>query len=314
MSMLTPRWLRLSLLGALAAVFVSFGEAADAQPNPQPRAVEAPIRVMTFNIRYDNPADGPDAWPHRSEGVAGLIRFHDPDLLGLQEAQRHQLEELQRLLPRYGWFGLPRADGGPSDEYSAILYRTERFDLLDHGTFWLSETPAAAGSRGWDARLPRIATWGRFRDRSSGETLMQINTHFDHIGVQARAESARLLKRWLAETAGELPILLTGDFNAPPESEPIRILADTSAPPALRDAWAVSDDPPYGPNSTWNAFRSIEPGRRIDFIFVGNGVRVLKHAILSDTLEGGRFPSDHLPVLADVVIEAEAGSSTPPRP
>lgn len=263
---------------------------------------EASFRVMTFNIRYNNPGDSLNAWPHRRDGVGTLIRFHDPDLLGLQEAQRNQLDDLQRLLPGYAWFGLPRNDGGPGDEYSAILYRTDRFELLGQGTFWLSETPEVARSRGWDAALPRIATWGRFRDRVTGRTVLHVNTHFDHMGVRAREESARLLRGWLGRNAGSLPVVVTGDFNAGPGSAPIQLLVDASATPRLRDALEVSLDPPYGPSSTWNGFRAIEPGRRIDFVFVGDRVRVLEHAILAETLDGVHFPSDHLPVLAEVEL------------
>ena len=287
----------------LLALFCALAGVAVLVPGPAAAHPERPLRVMTFNIRFNNPADSLDAWPHRREGVAALIRFHDPDLVGLQEAQRNQLDDFERLLPGYAWFGLPRADGGPTDEYSAILYRPDRLELLGHGTFWLSETPDVAGSRGWDADLPRIATWGRFHDRSTGDTLIHLNTHFDHLGERARAESARLLKRRLAEIAGDLPVVVTGDFNAPPDSEPIRILTESSAPLRLVDARELSSEPPYGPNSTWNAFREVEPGRRIDFVFVGNGVRVLEHAVLSETLPSGRFPSDHLPVLAEVVVE-----------
>lgn len=265
----------------------------------------ASLRVMSFNIRYNNPGDSLDAWPHRKEGVAALIRFHDPDLVGLQEAQQGQLEDLQRALPEYAWFGVPRADGGPRDEHTAILYRRDRLELLEQSTFWLSPTPEVRASRGWDANLPRIATWGRFRDRTTGRTLVHLNTHFDHMGVQARVESARLLKQRLAGIARGAPIVITGDFNAPPDSEPIRLLADTAGTPRLRDAFAAAQEPAYGPNSTWNAFRQIEPGRRIDFVFVGDGVRVLEHAILSETLPNGRFPSDHLPVLAELTIPPE---------
>lgn len=281
----------LPLLGLLLAV-----------SSPIAAQTPAPLRVMSFNIRLNTAGDSADAWPHRREGVAALIRFHDPDLVGLQEAQQGQLEDLQRALPEYGWFGRPRADGGPTDEHSAILYRRDRLELLEHATFWLSETPEVAGSRGWDASFPRVVTWGRFRDRTTGDTLVHLNTHFDHRGERARAESARLLKRRLAGIARGAPVVVTGDFNALPDSEPIRILADTAGTPRLRDALAVSAEPPYGPNSTWTGFREIEPGRRIDFVFVGDGVRVLEHAILAETLPSGRFPSDHLPVLAEVVL------------
>jgi endonuclease/exonuclease/phosphatase family metal-dependent hydrolase len=295
----------LSLMGALAAASASLATYAEAQRPAQGVAAPAaaPFRVMTFNIRYNNPGDSLDAWPHRREGVGGLIRFHDPDLIGLQEAQRNQIDDLQRLLPGYAWLGVPRADGGPRDEYTAIFYRMDRFDLVGQGSFWLSETPDVPASRGWDAQLPRNATWGRFRDRVTGDTVLHLNTHFDHVGERARTESARLVRRWLGETARGLPVVVTGDFNTGAGSTPIQVLVDPAPAPRLVDAMSVSAEPPYGPNSTWNGFRAIEPGRRIDFVFVGNGVRVLEHAILAETLEGGHYPSDHLPVLAEIAVE-----------
>lgn len=302
MTDLFPRRSLRSLPGLLAAALIVLAGQAAGQGTASRPAGE-PFRVMTFNIRFNTPADSLDAWPLRREGVAGLIRFHDPELLGLQEAQRNQLDDLSRLLPAYAWFGQPRADGGPSDEFSAILYRADRFEPLAQGTFWLSPTPDVRGSQGWDARLPRIATWGRFRDRSTGDTLLYLNTHFDHIGVEARAESAQLLARWLAANAAGAPVIATGDFNAEPGSVPVQRLLDPASPYRLHDAAARSAEPAYGPVSTWNGFREIVPGRRIDFIFVGDGVRVLEHATLSETLATGRFPSDHLPVLAEVSLE-----------
>jgi endonuclease/exonuclease/phosphatase family metal-dependent hydrolase len=259
-----------------------------------------PLRVLSFNIRFDNPADSLNAWPYRKEAVAGVMRFYGADLVGLQEAQRGQLADLEALLPGFAWFGLPRVDAGPRDEYTAVLYRTDRLEVLDHNTFWLSETPDVPAIRGWDAAHPRIVTWGRFRDRASGDTLYLFNTHFDHVGVEARVESARLLGREIDRIAGEGPVVVTGDFNAPPDSEPIRIMTQHG----LADARTVSAEPPYGPDSTWNGFVAVTPGRRIDYIFVrGDGVSVRRYATLAETYDGVRFPSDHLPVLADVVVE-----------
>lgn len=262
------------------------------------------IQVMSFNIRYNNPGDGPNAWPHRKENVASVIRFYEADLVGLQEAQKGMLAQLDSLLPGYDWFGLPRSTGDPGDEYTAILYRTDRLELLEQGSFWLSETPDVRASKGWDAALPRNATWGRFRDRATGETFVHLNTHFDHRGEQARAESARLLHRKLVEIAGDAPVVVTGDFNADPDSEPYRVLTATNGQAQrLRDAMDASVAPHHGPAATWNGFEEIVPGQRIDFIFVNDEVQVLRHGILSETTEDGRFPSDHLPVLAEVDIQ-----------
>jgi endonuclease/exonuclease/phosphatase family metal-dependent hydrolase len=261
-----------------------------------------PLRVMTFNLRYDTPSDGANAWPHRRDWVAALIRFHAPDAVGVQEALAHMLADLDERLPEFARVGVGRADGRARGEFSAILYRRDRLELLDSGTFWLSPTPEVAGSKGWDAAIERIATWARFRDRRTGCRHLHLNTHFDHVGEQARQESARLIRRRIAALADGIPVVVTGDLNADPASEPYRILTrDTvvAAAPPFRDALAASREGHYGPTSTWTAFRAIEPGRRIDYVLVSPQVRVLKHGILPDTWDG-RFPSDHLPVLAAV--------------
>jgi endonuclease/exonuclease/phosphatase family metal-dependent hydrolase len=256
---------------------------------------------MTFNLRLDTPADSGNAWPHRRDWVAALIRFHAPDAVGVQEALAHMLTDLDARLPGFARVGVGRADGRAGGEFSAILYRTERLELVDSGTFWLSPTPAVAGSKGWDAAIERIATWARFRDRRTGCSHLHLNTHFDHVGEQARQESARLIRRRLAALSAGLPVVMTGDLNAEPESVPYRVLTrDTIGGAApLRDAYAESRTGHYGPTSTWTAFRAIEPGRRIDYVLVSPQVLVLAHGILPDSWDG-RFPSDHLPVLAVV--------------
>lgn len=259
--------------------------------------VVQPMRVMTFNIRYNNPGDGVNAWPNRKEKVASMIRLHDADLIGVQEALKDMLDELDALLPAYTWLGVGRTDGKEAGEYSAILYRKSRFEVLDQGTFWLSETPTVPGSKSWDAAIERIATWARFRDRTTGQVFYHFNTHYDHIGVQAREESSRLLKRRINEIAGDTPVVLTGDFNVERSAAAYQVLVNGAE--ALQDVHDRSALPHHGPTSTWNAFKAIEPGRWIDFIFVRGPVAVGQHAVLSDTWDG-LFPSDHLPVLAEI--------------
>ncbi len=280
----------------LLALALPAGGSAAARNAPVPADTSASVRILSFNIRYNNPADGPDAWPHRIAAVARLMR--SADLIGVQEALPGQLADLEDRLEGFDWIGVGRADGEEEGEFSAIFYRTDRFALLDRDTFWLYETPDVRGSVGWDAAMERIVTWGKFRDRRTGRVFFHFNTHFDHRGERARRESARLLVRKIGAIAGAAPVLVTGDFNATDTSATYRILTE-----ALRDARAVSATPPTGPNSTWNGFEKIAPGRRIDYIFVRGPVRVLGHAILAERRPNGRFPSDHLPVRAEVVLE-----------
>ena len=291
--MRTPRWAVLALV-LTASCHAPMRTGSDAEP------AVAPLRVMTFNIRYDNPADGVNAWPNRKDWVASLIRFHEADVVGVQEALLRQLNDLDARLPGFRRVGVGRTDGREAGEFSAILYRASRLELVESGTFWLSPTPDAPGSKGWDTAIERIATWARFRDRRTGCRVLHLNTHFDHIGEQARQESARLIRRRLATLSGGLPVIVTGDFNTTPTSVAYRIFTrDTiqGAIPPLADAYHVSRSGHYGPTSSWNEFKAIQPDRRIDYVMVSPAVEVLSHGILPDTWDG-RFPSDHLPVLA----------------
>ena len=254
---------------------------------------------MSFNLRLYVESDGYNAWPHRRAMVESMIRFHQADIVGVQEALPGQMADLGKMLPEYAYEGVAR-DTGAWGEYAAIWYRRSRLERLEGGTFWLSPTPEVP-SRGWDAALPRVATWARFRDRRSGQVFLHVNTHLDHRGDTARAESARLL---LAQIDRLSPpggaVVLTGDFNATPTSLPIQILTDPAQPLRLYDAAAESLLPPHGPESTWSGFTFPgEPGRRIDYVFRRGPVQVLSHGTLSEAWSG-RFPSDHLPVLAEV--------------
>jgi len=260
------------------------------------------LRVMTFNIRYNEPRDGVNAWANRKTKVAGVIRFHKADLVGIQEAQYNQIEDLEKLLPDFAWCGVGR-DGEKSGEFSAIFYRKSRFKMLATDTFWLSETPEKAGSKGWDADYPRIVTWARFQDALSKKTFYHFNTHFDHRGTRARLESAKFLIAQISKIAGKSKTVVTGDFNAKEDTNVYQILTGKTETGVFRltDARYVSENAHFGGNSTFNEFKELVPDMKIDYIFVSGGVRVIEHGILSDRWDG-LWASDHLPVLAEIVF------------
>lgn len=263
------------------------------------------LRVMSFNIRYNTPADGKNAWPHRKDMAAGMIRFHRADVVGLQEALIGQNRDLAERLPDYDWTGVGREDGKKKGEFSSIFFRKCRLELLQHDTFWLSSNPEKVGSMGWDAACRRIVTWAKFRDRRTERIFYHFNTHFDHRGQQARRESAKLLLSKVRSIAGRTPTVVTGDFNCTPESEPYRILTESDEFEALSDAFKASEHAHLGPTDTIGGFGPPDTsGDRIDYVFVSNNVDVVQHGILADHWDG-RYPSDHLPVLAEVVIAPE---------
>lgn len=267
---------------------------------------EQPLRVMTFNIRYNNPGDAENAWPNRKDMVASILHFHHADLVGVQEALKEQMLDLEHRLPKFAWFGVGRDDGKEAGEYCAIFYKKERFELLEQNTFWLSETPQILGSIGWDAACVRIVTWGHFKDKNTGDKFYHFNTHFDHRGQAARENSAHLIVKKIKEIAGDSPVVLTGDFNFPPTSPLYTIMTATQTDEnrtILYDALKTSKQPPHGPDWSSHGWEAKgRPGHKIDYIFVSRNVNVLQHGVLSDEWNG-RYPSDHLPVLAEITIE-----------
>lgn len=299
-------WRGLLILGWLA-VSNSLGAEATARNAPEERPVRE-IAVMTFNIRFDNPADGKNAWPKRRDDVADLIRRQNPDLLGLQEALAGQIDDLrERLGEAYDWYGVGRDDGKTKGEFAPVFFRRERFEALGKGTFWLSETPDKPGVKGWDAALPRVATWLRLKDKSTGRELLLANIHYDHRGEKARLESSRLLRRKLLELAGAVPIVLLGDFNATPDSPPYLALVDAAGfktdgggaveAAVLRDARGLVDKP-AGPDTTWNGFEKPVARSRIDHVFVDRHWTVAGYGVVDEQTKDGRFYSDHFPIVA----------------
>ncbi len=260
------------------------------------------LNVLTFNIRFDNPKDAPNDWPNRKEKVSSQILFHEADIIGIQEALNNQLLDMENSMPGYKFTGVARDDGKQKGEYSCIFYNTNRLELLASETFWLSETPTVAGSKSWDAAITRVVTWARFKDRQTKNIFYHFNTHFDHVGKIARRESAAMLLRAVDSIAGKTPAVITGDFNAYPQDEPIMVIVDAANPLKLTDSKALSATGHYGPQGTFNAFGPKEQADKpIDYIFLKGNWQVQQHATLSQTWEG-RFSSDHFPVFARLML------------
>jgi endonuclease/exonuclease/phosphatase family metal-dependent hydrolase len=259
---------------------------------------QATVNVMSFNVRYDNPNDGPDAWPHRKDWVAEIIR-ENADVVGMQEVKKNQFDDLKQRLPNYEFYGAGRDDGKEAGEFVPLAWKKDRFEVLDKGVFWLSETPDKP-SNGWDADLNRVSTWARLNDRQSGKRFVVLNTHFDHRGEQARRESGNLLREWEVTHADGDPVIVTGDFNTTASSVPYKNLTDDAGEMTLRDSRLLAKKP-EGPESTWNGFKEVVPKRRIDFIFTTAPIEVRCYRTLDETREG-RFPSDHLPIVATLKV------------
>ena len=258
------------------------------------------LQVGTYNIRNDNRGDSlkGNGWGQRLPIIAQQILFHDLEIFGTQEGKYNQLEQMKALLPGYEYIGAGRDDGIHAGEHSAIFYKTEVFDLLDHGDFWLSPTPDVP-SKGWDAALNRICTWGHFRVKATKQELYYMSLHMDHIGVQARMESAKLVVDKIKEICGGKPVVLTGDFNVD-QNNPIYNVFTGSG--ILADSYEICEIR-YALDGTANGF---DPNSfttsRIDHVFVTPGTRVIRYGVLTDTYrtmtpeaqkyENGNFPKE----------------------
>lgn len=255
------------------------------------------FNVMSYNIRYRNNSDGLDVWANRHVAVCETIQ--SSDVVGLQEVLSEQLDEIRSQTNGFEWYGLGREDGQRKGELAAIGWKSDQFEALEKGTFWLSDTPATVGSVGWDAALPRVATWAKLRHRTSQQSLLFVNTHFDHKGRVARKESAKLINDWCTQHRGDTPIILSGDLNATLNAPPLKQLLRNENPQALfLDARRSSRVADTGPNSTWNGFREIAEGRRIDYLLFHGDLVVEKFETLNPKTDQGRFASDHMPVRA----------------
>ncbi|MBQ8060581.1 MAG: endonuclease/exonuclease/phosphatase family protein [Bacteroidales bacterium] len=275
------------------------------------------MQVGSYNIRYENRGDSlkGNGWGQRCPIIAQQVLFHDFEIFGTQEGKYNQLEQMKALLPGYEYIGAGRDDGIHAGEHSAIFYKTQVFDLLDHGDFWLSPTPDVP-SKGWDAALNRICTWGHFRVKQTKQEFYYMSLHMDHIGVQARLESAKLVVSKIREICNGKPVILTGDFNVDQTNQIYSVFVESGI---LNDSYEVCELR-YALDGTANGF---DPNSfttsRIDHVFVSPGTRVIRYGVLTDTYRtmtaeaekyaNGNFPkeisfqayqartpSDHFPV------------------
>jgi len=264
-------------------------------------AQSASVAVLTYNIRFANPADAPNTWLLRKEKVFSLIELASPDVFGLQEALKEQVLDTEKAFPGYSRAGVGRDDGKEAGEYSPVFFNTSKFTLLALGTFWLSQTPRVAGSRGWDAACNRVVTWVKLKEKVSDKTFLVFCTHFDHMGEMARRNSAKLLLHSVDSLSGGYPAIVVGDFNATPESEPYKLITDKSDPLHLVDSRLLSRKS-NGPAYTYTGFKvgGIK-GEQIDYIFV-KGIKNILSYTVNNSNNGEYYPSDHLPVSAEVEL------------
>lgn len=251
------------------------------------------VDVMSFNIRYGTTRDGENHWDNRKGQVIDVIRQYSPDVLGLQEALRFQMDEIRKSLPQYGETGVGR-DGGTEGEYSAILYRLDRFDVYESGTFWLSDTPEVPSTH-WGNRIRRICSWARLLDRQSGLAFYIYNTHLDHRSQPSREKSVRLIVDFIQKRTHPDPFVLTGDFNAGEDNPAIEYLKGKGK---MADTFRILH-PEAEVVGTFNGFKGRSNGPKVDCIFVSPSVTTL-HASIVRTEKEGRYPSDHFPVTANL--------------
>jgi endonuclease/exonuclease/phosphatase family metal-dependent hydrolase len=260
---------------------------------------------MTFNLRVRTLLDGPNIWDRRRDLVVERIRSFDPDLLGTQEGLDSMETFLRQQLADYTFRGVGRSDGKLRGEMSGVFFKTERFELLDEGHFWLSTTPEKPGSRAWGAIYPRMVTWLKLRPRDGGASFCWFNTHFEAFSGRARAESAKLLRDRIARIAGVMPCIVTGDFNASPNSAPYRTLLAEQAPPSasLHDVFRAAHPGTSRKEGTAHFFTGWRIGPRMDWILASAHFETLDAAI--DHTRGPRgYPSDHFPVTATLRVRA----------
>lgn len=252
-------------------------------------------KIMSFNIRYDTPNDNENWWELRKDEVVEMLKYYSPDFIGVQEALPKQLNFLANNLNNYNYIGHGRDGLGSNSEGVPIFYNSAKYMLLEKNIFWLSETPEKV-SRGWDAALNRIVVHGVFKSKITNQIVNIINTHFDHMGKNARFKSAELLITYIRKNnLTHKKIVLMGDLNCLPAESPINLLDQE-----FKNSYTIKGHPVYGPVGTFNGFDTTKPvTKQIDYIFTKN-IDVKKYRCIDDRRKNNLYPSDHFPILIEI--------------
>jgi len=260
------------------------------------------LNVMSFNVRYYTPYDGINHWTYRKDRVIQVLKNYEPDIMGLQEPVIWQIEDILEKMPDYSWLGYGPEDGDTRGEYEPVLYNAKKMQLLSAGQFWLSENHEDV-SIGWDADNKKVCVWGKFITLKEGNVFYFFNVHYDHKGVTARKESSKLVLRMIDKLIGDqqIPVILAGDFNSGPNTEPIKTIKTS-----MKDSYEVTLSPPTGSVGTFNNFDENYPlTGRIDYVFVNDLVTINSYRTINDRVDN-LFPSDHFPLWVNVSLSASA--------
>ncbi|HAA04168.1 MAG TPA: endonuclease [Syntrophobacteraceae bacterium] len=253
------------------------------------------MRVMTFNIRFENDRDGDNGWVFRRDLVIESIQACSPWILGTQEGTQHQLQYLRDHLPAYAMHAVGRPPEDAACQYPTLFYHSRYLDLVEGGEFWLSTTPQVHRSKDWDSAFPRMMSYARFRDKRSRRLLWAVVTHLDHMGQVARVQQAQMVKNWL-QGCQEAKVLL-GDFNDLPGSSVHQLLTASST--ELQDSWQLSGRGEGEQSMTHHDFYGNPNKGRLDWILVSPHFQV-RSAEIARNHQDQRFPSDHFPYWVDL--------------
>jgi endonuclease/exonuclease/phosphatase family metal-dependent hydrolase len=265
------------------------------------------VRVMTYNIRFGTADDGPNDWGRRKGLVFDVLAYHEADVIGLQEALDFQIQEIQRALPQYKIVWAGRDDGLRAGEACPVLYRRDRFTPADSGTFWFSNMPWKPGSKHWGNEQPRICTWVRLTETATGESFYVYNVHLDPASLASREYSVHLLLKELVGRNPADPAIVMGDFNMDidnPAMTPLQRIGANLLNDPMIDVWGALH--PNQPSvTTYQAFGAEPQGPCLDHIFIDDSVGILETAVDARSF-GGRYPSDHFPVIATVELKSDS--------